>query len=683
MPIQDPKPTPDQYTNITEKDGNGWSPDNSETINIDKVINAHSGGKNNYSTKTCKLIVTYYANGATSGNPPPVSTQTYSGKLQTVTMKETVKDNENTPPMSKGAGYYFLGWAKTSVGDVYYNPGDVITKEWSANASGTDSHSLYAVWTNHSIFVYKPDNNSNETRYKYSDKPLNQQTYIKGVLFTRKGYTQVGWATTAGGTKAYDLNQAYTATSDDVLTLYPVWEANIYSVTYYPNGATGSSSQVSVTYDTEIEIPLELYSRTGYHITAWNESSDGSGTSWIPGATYTYTRDSNLKLYAMWVGNEYYVIYDDGTVDPSDLQIRGELISSLQKDGEDCLYSDNLHKTEDDLLYLSPPGYAYFSIDEEDSSYYSIATYGQPFYTERRPKPEGREYYSFDGWQTQSITDGVTTNLKKKDIWMDAYSFQTNPNFVWTKNMVVKAKWNPNYPFGKIFFGGKYSDDFGIYVEEPPSYIWPEHSYDHHKVNGKHGDVLTDFDRFENVTKKYKISAYDGVDFYSVARKVSDWLHHGFADGYMRLEDSYEPDCYMLAVYEESNTLENQLGKAGRCEITFNCKPQRFLVSGDRKVDIRQSGSTITNPTNYPSSPLIKFYGAGTIHVNGVEIVVYNNFNGITFDSETYNAVDSVGNNMNAYIYTLNPVRLSPGINTIMFDGDIYNLSIVPRWWKP
>jgi phage-related protein len=675
------KRTPDEWINISNYDGNGWSPDGSEKAAIDKTL-PPDRGRNNYSTKTCKLVITYYANGAETGNPPPAFTQTYSGKLQTVTMKETVKDNENTPPMTK-AGYYFLGWAKTAAGNVYYNPGDVITKEWAANASGTDSHSLYAVWTNHSIFIYKPDNKSNETRYKYSDKPLNQQATIAGALFTRKGYEQVGWATSSGGAKVYNLGQTYTATSDAVLVLYPVWQAKEYTITYYPNGATGSSSQVSVIYDTDVEIPLELYSRTGYHVTAWNESPNGSGSSWIPGATYTYTRASNLKLYAMWVGNEYYFIYDDGSTESTKLLIKGDLVSSLQKDGEDCLYSSNLHKTENDLLYLSPPDYAYLEIDEENSPYYSIATFGQPFYTERRPKPDGREYYSFNGWQIWSTSAGSYFNATKQDAWYDAYSILANPRWIWTNNIVGKARWSDNYPFGKIFFGGKYSDDFGIYVEEPPSYIWPEHSYDHHKVNGKHGDVLTDFDRFENVTKKYKISAYDGSDFYTVARKVSDWLHHGFADGYMRLEDSYEPDCYMLAVYEESNTLENQLGKAGRCEITFNCKPQRFLISGDRKVDIRQSGLTITNPTNYPSSPLIKFYGAGTIHVNGVEIVVYNNFNGITFDAETYNAVDSVGNNMNAYIYTLNPVRLSPGVNTITFDGDIYDLSIVPRWWKP
>ena len=663
----------------------GWVSDGYKAIQSmlfdseEKTAPEDSAARNNYTTKTCKLEVVYKANGAT-GNPPSTFSKTYSGKLQPVTISTEVRDNENG--MSKGSGYYFLGWATSSYGDVVYNPGDTIKKEWDARSGGTQTYNLYAVWTNHSIFIYKPDEFTTETRYNYSDKPLNQQTVIKGVIFHRPGYTQIGWATTPGGESVFVPGQTYTSTSDEVVELYPVWLVNTYSITLYPNGGTGSVTQVSLDYGTDIEIPLDNFTRNGYHINVWNEKADGTGTSWIPGATYTYTREANINLYAIWEGNEYYVIYDDGGSDPANLQIRGELVTSLQKDNEDCLYSDDLHKTEDDLLYISLPGYAYFVIDDNASAYYSIATYGKPFYTERRPKPEGREYYSFDGWETQSITNGVTTNLKKKDAWMDAYSFQTNPNFVWTKNMIIKSKWNSNYPFGKIFFGGKYSDDYGIYVEEPPSYSWPEYSYDHHKVNGKHGDVLVNLDRFENVTKKYKISAYDGEDFYSVSKKVSEWLHHGFSGGYLRLEDSYEPDCYMLAVYEESNTLENQLGKAGKCEITFNCKPQKFLNSGNKRIDVISSGKVITNPTSYPSCPLIKFNGAGTIRINGIEIVVYENFNTITFDAETYDAVDVAGRNMNAYVETFNPIRLYPGSNTITFEGGIYNLSIVPRWWR-
>lgn len=677
MPIPNPKPTPDQYI-VDEGGSGGWTGDGTQsgTFNEqdDKTAAGDSAARNNYNTKTCKLQITYYANGAT-GNPPSPSSQTYSGKLQPVTMKETVKDNETG--MSKGTGYYFLGWATTAYGSVAYNPGDTITKEWDASSGGTQIYNLYAVWTNHSIFIYKPDQYTKETRYNYSEKPLNQQTYIKGAIFHRTGYTQVGWATSAGGSKVYDLDQAFTSTSDEVVTLYPVWLVNTYSITFYPNGTSGDTIQYSVDYGSSIELPLDPYTKTGYHINVWNESADGSGSSWIPGGIYEYTREESIKLYAIWAGDEYYVIYNDGTYDEYHLQVNGELHSSLQLDSDNCLYSEYLRMTDDDLLYIASPGYAYIDIDDSTSAPYSIATYGSPFYTERRPYPEDRMYYSFDGWKADN--DAI---LKKENAWFDAYSYGSNPIWTQQRNMVLTPIWSTNYPFGKIFFKDRYSDDYGIVVEEPPSYVWPERAFDHQKVSGKNGDVLLDPSRFENVIKKYKIAAYDGANFYSVASKVSEWLHRGYFDKYVRLEDSYEPDIYMLAVYEESNALENLLAEAGRCEISFNCKPQRFLISGDKRIDVNYSGKKITNPTNYPSYPLITFNGSGTIRVNGVEMVVYDNFNTITFDAESYNAYDYIGRNMNAYVYTLNPIRLYPGTNVITFDGDIYNLFIIPRWWK-
>lgn len=655
-----------------QSNGNGWSNDGTETKQDDKTAASDSKAKNNYNTKTCKLEVVYNANGAT-GTPPSSFSQTYSGKLQAVTMSTEVKDNDTG--MSKGVGYYFLGWATSSNGSVSYNPGDKITKEWTEKQSGTTKYTLYAVWTNHSIFIYSPDEHTKETRYNYSDKPLNQQTYIKGAIFHRTGYTQVGWATTEGGEKVYDLNQAYTSTSDEVVTLYPVWLVNTYSVTLYPNGGTGEVTQYSVDYGDEIEIPLDIFTKTDYHINVYNESADGSSSSWIPGGIYLYTRESDVTLYAIWAGDEYYVIYNDGTYDESHLQVGEILYSSLLIDEEDYLYSDYLRITNDNYAYIAYPGYS--NVDVIDSAPYSVATIGSPFYTERRPYPEDKAYYSFDGWKSDN--DHVWV---KQHASFDAYSYDSDPTWTVPHDVVLTSLWNNYYPFGKIFFNNKYSNECGVMIEEPPSYVWPEYQYEHQKVKGKNGDVLGDPDRFENVIKKYKISAYDGTDFYSVASKVSEWLHCGYNQKYIRLEDSYEPDVYRLAIYEETNALDNLLAQAGKCEISFNCKPQKFLITGDNRIDIPYSGKVINNPTNYPSLPIITFNGSGTIRVNGKEIVVYDNFNTIRFDAETYDSVDIAGRNMNPYIYTLDQIILNPGSNTITYEGDIYNLSIIPRWWK-
>lgn len=92
---------------------------------------------------------------------------------------------------------------------------------------------LYAQWTaNTYTVIYKPGSygtGSQQTATKTKDVALT----LMGAIFTRTGYTQTGWSTSDGGTKAYDLLASYT--TNDGITLYPFWTANKHSITYYPN----------------------------------------------------------------------------------------------------------------------------------------------------------------------------------------------------------------------------------------------------------------------------------------------------------------------------------------------------------------------------------------------------------------------------------------------------------------
>lgn len=612
------------YGNWLRNTGTGWTSDGTETSSEASTSPA-STGSGSSSVQTDKLVVKYYANGAT-GDPPSETVKVYSGKKQSVTLEATVKENETG--MTKGTGYYFLGWSRsTTDGPVTHYPGDVVTKTWSRGSSGQETYSMYAVFKNTRLYVYMPDEHTKEQYYRWSSKKSGTQTSLKGAIFHRKGYTQVGWATTEGGAKVYDLEQTLTPNSDTVEILYPVWQVNTYTVTLHPNGVEAEDVEISIDYDADITIPTDTFTRTGYTIGVWNEDPDSFGLAWIPGREYTYLRDEDIDLYAIWEGNEYNVYY--------------------RNEGS----NENIHQSK--------------------------AIYGSPFYTDRLPTPDGRKFNTFEGW----VADD-TTVLTKADAWYDSYSYTDNPNWSLLRDLVITSRWNSYYPFGKIFFGGKYSDDIGVKVEEPPSYQWPEKQNDHKKIIGRNGDIITSQRRYENVEKKYKISAYDGVDYYSVAKKVSAWLHPIDSEDYVRLEDSYEPDIFMLAAYEESNSLENILATAGKCEITFNCKPQKFLVSGDREIAITQSGQVINNPTNNNALPIISFYGAGTITINGVELIVHKNFNKIIFNAESVNALDVSGYNMNYFIYSMDPIVLKPGNNVITFDGDISRLTITPRWWR-
>ena len=57
---------------------------------------------------------------------------------------------------------------------------------------------------------------------KTVNKEYNNALELQGALFTRLGYTQVGWSKVDGGERDYSLNAIYE--QNEALTLYPVWE---------------------------------------------------------------------------------------------------------------------------------------------------------------------------------------------------------------------------------------------------------------------------------------------------------------------------------------------------------------------------------------------------------------------------------------------------------------------------
>lgn len=685
-------PSPDKYG--YSDTGGGWDYYDSGTGNKQ---NSGTG----YDTKTCKLVLKYYANGA-SGNPPSNSIITYSGGLEKVTLNATVKDQGTTMTRS---GYYFLGWSDVSGSSltIKYDPGQIISKEWTEKQSGTTTYNLYAVWSNHGRFVYKPGEYAKEKddEYcdKYSDKPLNEAVNLKGAVYTRTGYTQTGWKL-ANGTHIGNVGESYTSTTADEMVLYPEWTANQYTLTFKANGATGLDITQQVYYDSEITMPdAFVYINEGYHIFAWNEKSDGTESSWFPGKKYKFTRDSNITLYAIWLGNEYYVVYDDSE-DGSIPEVTGVIdYSACELDSNNYIFSDsyNLALDSEDLLDTRASN---FIIDTNDDRYnYAIAVYGSTFYTEYRPAP--RENMSFAGWKT---SDGI--RLVKSDYCMDAYSLESDSIWRNKGNVILTPIWSGKYPYGKFFYGRRESTSYNIVVEEPPDYYWPEREYTHTKVKGRNGDILSDPNRYENVQKKYKIAVYNKTGFTKAASDFSGFLHryNGYSD-YIRLEDSYEPDVYMLGIYEEANSLTNILGKAGRAEITFNCKPQKYLISGNRSIDIiKPDGNSIWNLTDYPALPIITIWGTGTIQffsrptrriqggtsqvdpgaseLKRVDLKVLDNYNEIILDCETFNAVDINGKNMNPYISLSEPIVLHPGPNGIRYSGNIERVSITPRWWR-
>ena len=82
-----------------------------------------------------------------------------------------------------------------------------------------------------------------------------------------------------------------------------------YTVSYNANGGSGVPSSQTKLHNKTLTLSTTKSSRTGYTFKNWNTKSDGSGTSYSSGGSYT--ANSAATLYAQWTANKYTVTLDN------------------------------------------------------------------------------------------------------------------------------------------------------------------------------------------------------------------------------------------------------------------------------------------------------------------------------------------------------------------------------------
>lgn len=228
-----------------------------------------------------------------------------------------------------------------------------------------------------------------------------------------------------------------------------------------------------------------------------------------------------------------------------------------------------------------------------------------------------------------------------------------------------------------IQFDNKDLRDFGLYISGSNVFNAPERAYNEITIPGRNGTLLGSERRLENIPVVYPAFIYTNFKV-NVAGLRSFLLSRV---GYKRLIDSYHPDEFRLGYY--SSGLDAEMTTkldAGQFDLTFNCKPQRFLVSGETPITFTGSG-TINNPTLFNAQPLIRVYGTGSITVNGVTITISEADGYTDIDCEIMEAYK--GTVLKNYAISLDstdfPV-LSAGVNEITLNG-VTSAIITPRWW--
>lgn len=121
------------------------------------------------------------------------------------------------------------------------------------------------------------------------------------------GYSFQGWATSSSATSA-SLTGGASYTPSATTTLYAVWTANSYTITFNANGGTVSSSSATVTYGSTYGT-LPTPTKNGYTFNGWYTASSG-GTQ-VTSSTIVDTA-GNHTLYAQWTAWTYTIAYNAG-----------------------------------------------------------------------------------------------------------------------------------------------------------------------------------------------------------------------------------------------------------------------------------------------------------------------------------------------------------------------------------
>lgn len=218
-----------------------------------------------------------------------------------------------------------------------------------------------------------------------------------------------------------------------------------------------------------------------------------------------------------------------------------------------------------------------------------------------------------------------------------------------------------------------------VYIDTSLAFNKPDRVATVVRVPGRNGDLIFDGGKFNNVTITYP--AYIKNYFPSKWDTLINTL--AVLKGYQRIECSNDATHYRLGqVIIPQSPKVVRVNQDALFNLSFNCKPQRFLLSGETIVTKNASG-TIDNPTAYDAKPLIRIYGTGTVTINGVGITLSQNSGYTDVDCEMMDCYNGTTSRNQYVSFSGNdfPV-LSPGSNVLTFGTGITQIRITPRWWE-
>lgn len=154
-------------------------------------------------------------------------------------------------------------------------------------------------WTSYTV---KYDANGGSGAPSSQTKWKDQTLALSSTVPTRTGHTFKGWSTTkqtaVDGSATFNYKSGALYTANSAVTLYAVWQAYTYQVTYNANGGTNAPAAQTKTYGVTLTLTNSKPVKVNHTFKGWATSANSTTIAYASGASYT--SNAKITLYAVW-----------------------------------------------------------------------------------------------------------------------------------------------------------------------------------------------------------------------------------------------------------------------------------------------------------------------------------------------------------------------------------------------
>lgn len=212
-------------------------------------------------------------------------------------------------------------------------------------------------------------------------------------------------------------------------------------------------------------------------------------------------------------------------------------------------------------------------------------------------------------------------------------------------------------------FDGKRSDSMGIQQQSPAYLSPPVPRVESTTIPGRSGDLIKWDGSYENRTAQIECFLLSGL----VEKQISDiqsWLIS--CQDYKKLTFDDDPNHFILARPTIGIEKQTRMSLLNPFTIEFDCKPQRYLIHGQREIDVTSS-KTLKNPTKFNANPIIHIRGSGNVAVSyaNASLSVLNLSGDLYYDTETDKAYNASGS-LDKYVKASGDMSIPSGTHNVL-----------------